>query len=262
MAYYAAFSLFPLCLVLIALLGFAMRFSAEAQSAHQGLVNLVSERFDTRLADSLNELLAGVRSRAAFGGPIGAITLVFGAIGVFLQLENMFDRIWGTPADVAKGWLGVVGTVLHQRLSAFVMLLATGGLLLLIFLADIVLAGIRPHVVHSLPAGGTAWHYGQIGFIFLCNALLFALLYKTLPKTKIRWRDALRGGILVAVVWMIGQKILTLLVVGSSYQNAYGVVGSFMAIMLWFYYISATVVLGAEFVRAICPNGSDVAKGR
>lgn len=257
MAYAAALSLFPLCLVLIAVLGFIMRFSPQVQNEQQQLLATVSRQAGPWLAEQLGGLLAGVQSRAFFGGPVGIITLILGAIGVFTQLESMFDRIWGTSTHSSRGWLSPVWTALYGRLSAFIMLLCAGGLLIVVFLADMVLTGIRYwalenriDVVQWL-AGPIAWRWEQIGFTLTCNSLLLGLIYRTLPKAHVHWREALGGGVLAAVIWAVGQRILTLFLIGKSY-SAYGVVGSFVAIMLWFYYISATVFLGAEFVRAVC----------
>jgi len=249
MAYYAAFSLFPLCLVLIAILGFVMRLSAQAQDARQQLFREVEQHAGPWLAGQLEGLLAGVSSHAGLGGPVGIVTLLLAAIGIFLQLNYMFDKIWGTGSATAKGWLASLRGVLLGRLTAFLMLLAVGGLLIAIFLADVVRTGIRSYVV-QLPAGRTVWHWWEIAVTLAGSALLFALLYKVLPKAPIRWRDALAGGVFVSLVWFVGQRLLVVLLIGEGY-SAYGVVGSFIAVMLWLYYASATVFLGAEFVRAL-----------
>jgi membrane protein len=249
MAYYAAFSLFPLCLVLIAVLGFVMRLSAQAQDARQQLFREVERHAGPWLAGQLEGLLAGVSSHAGLGGPVGIVTLLLAAIGIFLQLNYMFDKIWGTAGSAAKGWLASLRSVLLGRLTAFLMLLAVGGLLIAIFLADVVRTGLRSYVV-QLPAGRTVWHWWEIAVTLAGSALLFALLYKVLPKAAIRWRDALAGGVFVSLVWFVGQRLLVVLLIGEGY-SAYGVVGSFIAVMLWLYYASATVFLGAEFVRAL-----------
>jgi len=251
MAYYAAFSLFPLCLILIALLGLVMRFSPVAQDSQQQLLEVVSQNASPWLAARLSDLLAGVEERAGVSGPIGIFTLLLAAIGAFMQFENMFDRIWGS-ADTgpAKGWLATLGSALYDRFSAFLMLLAVGGLIMLLFFADFVLAAVRPYVV-EFPAGVTAWRWGQSGLTIVFNSLLFAIIYKTLPKAPVPWRPALVGGLAVALVWELGQQVLAMFVIGENY-TAYGLVGSFIAIMIWAYYASAIVFLGAEFVQAIC----------
>ena len=128
MAYYAAFSLFPLCLVLISILGFVLHFSQQAENAQKVLLDQVKQSVNPWLADQLQALLAGVKSDAGLGGPLGAVTLLAAAIVVFLQLDYMFGRIFGTPNSSSKRVLwGYVRTVLYDRLSAFLMLMAVGG---------------------------------------------------------------------------------------------------------------------------------------
>ncbi|MGA2619577.1 MAG: YihY/virulence factor BrkB family protein [Thermoguttaceae bacterium] len=255
MAYYAALALLPLCLVLIAALGFVLRLWSHAEDAQQQLLAAVAKNAGPWLSEQLEGLLMGVKSQAGRGGPIGAIALLLAAIGVFLQFDAMFDRIWGTGLQAPwKGWWAYIRSFLYGRLAAFLMLLAVGGLVLALFLANMVLAAIRPHLetlhlawiqpylVH-LPGGQLAW-------TALSDALLFTIIYKVLPKVRVRWREALPAGTLVAVVWIIGQQVLVSLVIGTGY-TAYGVVGSFIAVMLWLYYASATIFFGAEFVRAM-----------
>jgi membrane protein len=249
MAYYAAFSLLPLCLVLIAVLGFVMRLSARAEDARQQLLEVVGRNGGPWLADQLQALLAGVKSSATLGGPIGVITLLVAAIGVFLQLDAMFDKIWGTARSGQTTWLGYLRTVLLGRLTAFIMLLAVGALLIASLLTDVVLTAVRIQV-EQFPGGEAVSHWSQTGTTLLVNAILFGLLYKALPKAPVRWRHALSGGVLASLIWYVGQRLLVALVIGKGY-TAYGLVGSFMAVMLWLYYASATVFLGAEFVRAL-----------
>ena len=249
MAYYAAFSLFPLCLVLISILGFGMRLWPKAENEVRQLLDLVGQYAGPWLAAQLGELLAGVQSKAGLGGPIGVVALLIAAIGVFMQLDYSFDLIWRNEPVESKGWLAAVRSALWDRLVAFLMLLSVGAMLLAVFLANLVLAGIRPYVVH-LQGGHLVWHWGQIGFTLVTNALLFGIIYKVLPKASVRWRHALAAGLLVSFVWFLGQQLLTSFVIGESY-TAYGVVGSFIAVMLWLYYASAVIFFGAEFVQAL-----------
>ena len=69
------------------------------------------------------------------------------------------------------------------------------------------------------------------------NALLIGLLYKVLPKRRIRWRHAMGGGLIVSLVWILGQRLLVRFLIGPGY-TAYGVVGSFIAVMIWVYYVT------------------------
>jgi membrane protein len=267
MAYYAAFSLFPLLLVLIAGLGFVMQLSPTAQNAQERLLDLLASptgpfgEGGAWLADQLRMLLAGVKAQAGLGGPVGVLALLIAAIGVFLQLDYIFDRIWGFQSSSSNTWLAYLRDILWDRVSAFLMLLGVAAMLLAVLLANLVLAGIQVRV-EQLPGGAVAWQWGQTVFTLAVNALLLGVVYKVLPKARVCWRHALVGGAFVSVVWGLGQRLLVSFVIGSHY-SAYGVVGSFIAVMLWIYYASAIMFLGAEVVQALyheCPLCGKAAK--
>ena len=148
----------------------------------------------------------GVKSNAGLGGPLGAVTLLAAAIVVFLQLDYIFGRIFGAAKMSTKmSWWGYVRTVLYDRLSAFLMLLAVGALLLGLFVANVyVLTAVRMNIENRLPGGAHASGLDPFLFTAVTNALLLALIYKILPKVTVPWRDALAGGLLVALVWILG----------------------------------------------------------
>ena len=247
-AYYAALSLFPLCVVLIAALGVVGRHSASLQSQQTELVKMVKQNMGPWLAEQVDGILVEVQARAAVSGPLGLLILIVAAIGVFMQLENTFDRIWGTPEAVPRTWLGEIREALWDRLLAFLMLMGIGALLFALFLAGAVLAGVRPLLIH-LPTGWLGWHAAKWLVSVGGSTLLLGALYKVLPKARVRWKHALGGGLLAAVAWAVGQHVLLTMVVGESY-SAYGVLGVLIGLMFWFYYASAVVFLGAEFARA------------
>ncbi len=248
-AYYAVFSLFPLCMVLIAALGFVGRFSTFAETQQHDLVARVSANFSPWMAEQLQSILAGVENRASVGGPLGLLVLILAAIGIFMQLDVIFDRIWAVPAPTRTGLLSVIRTALWDRLSAFLTLLLIGGLLIAVSLTDIILAAVRPYLA-QLPARHLTWQSLQMLTSISCNALLLAVIYRVLPSAPVRWHHALAGGLLSAIIWWIGRNALLAFLVGPSY-SAYGVVGAVMGVMLWFYYASAVIFLGAEFVHAL-----------
>ena len=156
MAYYAAFSLFPLCLVLISILGFVLRASRQAADAQGVLLEQVKQHTGPWLAEQLHVLLAGVQSNALLGGPLGIVALLAAAIVVFLQLDYMFDRIWGTNGSSAKSWLGYAWVVFHDRLLAFLMLLAVGALCSCSFWPTSPLAGRGPISRTRCPAANSS----------------------------------------------------------------------------------------------------------
>ena len=91
----------------------------------------------------------------------------------------------------------------------------------------------------------------QILVSWMLNAAVFQLLYYTIPNTKVPWLAALNGGVFAALIWEIGRQLLASYVIADRYDSAYGVIGAFIAIMLWAYYASTVLFFGAEFVQTI-----------
>ena len=248
-AYYGAFSLFPLCLVLIAALGVVGRYSSFVQTEQRALIDHIAKNVSPWLAGELGAILDGVQAQASVGGMLGLAALILAAIGIFMQLENVFARIWHSPQPAGTGWLAAIREALWSRLSAFLMLLAIGGMLVVVFVTDVVLVGLR-HYLTDVPGGtfrleGDA-DAGDIG----CDATLLATIYYVIPKVRVPWKAAIGGGLIAAVIWAIGRWLLLLLVVGKGY-SAYGILGALMGVMFWYYFASVVVFLGAELVHAL-----------
>ena len=85
----------------------------------------------------------------------------------------------------------------------------------------------------------------------LLNLFAFTMIYRVVPRAKIRWWDALRGGLLAAVLWELGRQALTTYFLHLNYPSAYGIIGSFIAVMLWAFYASVVLLFGAEYVRVL-----------
>ena len=83
------------------------------------------------------------------------------------------------------------------------------------------------------------------------NFCAFTLVYRFVPRVGIRWGEALRGATLAAILWEIGRQLLGIYLVRLGYPTAYGVIGSFIAIMLWAYYAMIVVFFGAEYTRVV-----------
>lgn len=248
-AFYAAFSFLPLVLVLLSGLGFVLQFSAEAQHEKDILINLVAQSTSPDFAAQIQGIIESVKTQAPVGGPLGIFTLLIGAMALFAQIDSAFDRIWKVADQQHESLVGWVHRVLVDRLKAFLMLLGLGVLVLASFVMGMVLAALSATTTGPFAAVG--WHAVRSVSIVAFNSLLFTTLFKTLPRARVRWREAAPGGILTAVVWEIGRQVLAAIVIGGRY-SAYGVVGTFIAMLVWVYYAAAILFVGAEFVKVTC----------
>jgi membrane protein len=251
LAYYALFSLFPLLLLLIAGLGYVLQYWDQAINVQDEILVAVSRNFSPQLSDALNQILGGIKNNAGGATVIGLITLLIGASNVFQQLDLSFNKIWKVPAPEQS--VGLVATVLQTvrtKLFSFGMVLAVGFLLLV----SMALTGVTQVLLDSfqnLPLiGGVAGFLLGLAITLLLNTLVFALLFKFLPNTTVRWNDVGLGALVTAVLWELGKNLLALYI-GRSGQSwgAYGLVGTVLILMAWIYFSSQILFLGAEFTE-------------
>ncbi len=248
-AYYAAFSFFPLLLVLTAALGLALRVSPGAQDAQQQILSLVARDASPALASQLEQLLLQIKIGASISGPLGVLILLIGAVGIFAEIDAAFIRIWKIAPGHVNGVKDALRRALIDRLQAFLMLLGLGVLLVAVFIAGLV-ASEAQALASGSSAGKEGWPVVQTLINVVVNAAVFAVIYDILPRPAVRWRDAWIGGLLASVIWEIGRQMLGLLVIANHY-NAYGIIGSFIALLAWIYYASTVLYLGAEFTQVL-----------
>jgi membrane protein len=174
---------------------------------------------------------------------------LFGAIGIFANMEVAFARIWKArdlPSE-HRGWLHTAWQVLFVRLKAFVVVLILGLFIVATFFAGLVLSAVRRYV-GDFPWDDTLWSWVQIAVGYGLDVIFFTLTYRLFSWRKTSWWECLQGGLLAGIFWEGGRYVLTLFLLRGGY-DAYGVIGSFIAIMLWFYYAWTILFFGAEFVQ-------------
>jgi len=219
LAYYALFSLFPLLLLLIAGLGYVLQYWDQAINVQDEILAAVSRNFSPQLSDALNQILGGIKNNAGGATVIGLITLLIGASSVFQQLDLSFNKIWRAPEpEQAAGLVASIMQTIKTKLFSFGMVLAVGFLLLV----SMALTGITQVLLDSFQEvpliGGVAGFVIGIATTLLLNTLVFALLFKFLPNTAVRWGDVWLGALVTAVLWEIGKNLLALYI-GRSGQS-------------------------------------------
>ena len=251
-AYYLAVSLFPLLLVLISALGTLSEYTQYGAGVKDQLLDAISRQVSVSVAENVATFFARVEEGAPAGGPIGLATLLVAALVLFAQFERAFDRVWNIPHPPAGGLLAILKNLLVKRLRAFLMLLAIGLFVVVVFVTGLVLSSVQAHAGEWLPGSEGLWWWVQLGTSLVLNAAAFTIVYKVMTKVPIRWSEAARGAIVVACTWEVGRQVLSGVVIGARYTSAYGVVGAFLAIMLWTYYAATIIFLGAEYIQTFC----------
>jgi membrane protein len=250
-AYYVALSFFPLVLLLISGLGLFFRFAHSGQSAHQAVLTLIESDLSPSARAAVEQALDQVRDRSTVHGPIALAMMLFSAIAGFVQLQQAFDRIGEVPRSEPKGMVGAFRMVLFERLIAFLMLFCLALLVAAVFVGTMVLFAMEQYTTGIIPGSHYLWRPLQSLVSFGTNTLLFTLIYRSLPKKPAPFKYCWRGGVLAAAIWEIGRQILAVVLIGTRYTAAYGVIGSFLGLMLWCYYGVAVLLLGAEYIEVL-----------
>jgi membrane protein len=257
-AYYLALSFFPLLLVLLTGLSWVFEWTEIGQEAQRALLNAIAQQASPDLAHQVERSLDAVRAKAPSGGPIGFAVLIASAIAIFSQLDSAFDRIFHVPSDPHESWLHWVRSLVFQRLKALGMLLGVGGFIIMVMVTSMMWAGVRQALEPTLLRIGPWLEWASSFWINLVlNLAAFTILYRVIPKSSVRWRDALRGGLFAALLWEGGRQALAAYLLHLNYPSAYGIIGSFIAVMLWAYYASLVIILGAEYVRQMREEGQE-----
>lgn len=251
-AFYAAFSFLPLVLLLLSGIGFVLRASDFAKGEQQALLDTITQNTSPDFAKQIKGIIDSVKSQAPVGGPLGFLTLLLGGMALFSQIDAAFERMWQTSEPKHATFFAWVHQVLVDRFKAFLMLLGLGALIVASFVMGIVMSTLAAYA-KDFAFAQTGWQVVRIFSVIFLNSILFTIMFKVLPRAPVRWREAAPGGIFTAVVWEVGRLILALVVIGGRY-SAYGVVGTFIAMMIWVYYAAAIVFLGAEFVKVTHDN--------
>jgi membrane protein len=250
-AYYVGLSFFPLLLVLTAGLGWFLQHTHMGQDAQHDILRFVASNMSKQLADNVEQLLLMVQEKSAINGPVGLATMLITSLAAFAQLDSALDRIAGNARGASQSVLASAAALVVQRGRAFLVLLGLGAVVVIVFLAGMVLTTVETQTTTVLPMGHWISAGLQIAVTLAINAGIFALLFRLLPKDPAGWRDAFSGGLLTAGAWEIGRQLLAVYIARSKYASAYGVIGAFLAVLLWCYYAVAIILIGAEYIQVL-----------
>jgi len=237
LSYYTLFSLFPLILVILAIIRVLLVNSDAARDAILTGLSSVTGGFRDEFVATLN---AAIQSRRA-SGIIGVATLLLGASWVFGELVSAFNIIWDVEAPSSGGPLAFV----KSTFFSFALLLAAAFLLLVSMVISAALAALSSYT-DRLPGGVVVRAVVHWGITLSVLTLVFALLFKYVPRTYVAWRDVWLGALLTAVSWSVLQFVISYYITLSSYKN-YGAVGSILALVAWVYLSSQVLFFGGEF---------------
>lgn len=247
-SFYAAMALFPLILVLLASCGWLLGGSTYVQTLEVQLIDMIADQTSPNFADTVASQLNNIQASANFSGSISILTLLAFTVALFANLERGFSKIWQAPKKafaVGKN----LRQMLFHRLLTFLMMV----LVIVAVMINFAINFSMELAASYIPARFNieyVWWSGQLAASITLNAILFTAVFQIVPRQKIFWRHAIQGGLLTAVLWEPGRYLLSTFVISDRY-TAFGIVGVFLAVLLWIFYVTVTILFGAALVCVV-----------
>lgn len=243
LAYYTIFALPPLLVILIAI-------GTTVFSRDQVEQTLETQMQGVLTAEQIDGIVARTQEKGAgwIASAISLVVLLVGATGAVAQLQTSLNRVWEVAPDPAvAGWR----TFVTKRALSLLLILAVAFLLLLSLVLTSVLSGLGGRITEILPGelGPPVIWGANILVSWLIFTLLFAAVFKILPDAEIAWRDVAVGAAVTALLFMLGQFLLSLYMGNANIGSPYGAAGSLALILVWIYYSALILLIGAEFTQ-------------
>jgi membrane protein len=245
LAYYTLFALAPILIVAIAVAG--MAFGPEAVRGE--IVGQIEGLVGRDGAQAVQAMLEGAaKSSSSIPATIiGVITSFLGATGAFLELQAALDTIWRVKPRSRGNFLR---ELLMQRMISFGLVLGFAFLLLTSLVVSAALAAVHTYMGNAFAGVAVLWEAVNVVVSLGVITLLFAMIYKVLPDVKLAWVDVWVGALVTAGLFTVGKFLIGLYLGTSSFASTYGAAGSVIVVLVWVYYSTQIILLGAEFTRA------------
>jgi membrane protein len=245
LAYYTVFSIAPLLIVAIAIAGFIF----GEQAARGEIVGQIEGLVGESGAEVIQTMLENARQPGLGSGIIASLIsvafLIFGASGMFVQLQASLNAIWNVAPDSGNQ----VKEFVRKRALSVLVVLSIGFLLLVSLVFSALLAGLNHFASSLLPGFDGVWQILNFVISFGVTTLLFALIFKYLPDIDITWRDVWMGATITSLLFSIGKLLIGLYLGNGSFGSTYGAASSLVILLAWVYFSVQILFFGAEFTQ-------------
>jgi membrane protein len=243
LAYYTLFSLAPLLIIVIAVVGLLL----GQQEVEGQIVEQVENWIGKDGAKAIQTMIESAREPTSgiFATVVGIALLLYGATSIFGQLKDALNTIWNVPPKQEGGLMSMI----KDRVLAFGIVLVIGLLLLALLILSAGLSAVSGFLNHLLP--GFSYILQTLNFLvsFVLMTLLFAVIYKVLPDINIKWSDVWIGAAVTSLLFTVGNILIGLYLGKVSPGSAYGAAGSLVVILIWLYYSAQIFFFGVEFTE-------------
>ena len=244
LSYYTIFSLPPLIIIIITLVGYFFGVEAIRGEVYGQIKDFVGNNAAVQIQETIKNIQ--LTRDTPLATTIGIIALAFGATGVFNEVQTSINLIWGIKIKPAKG---IIKLILN-RLISFSMIIVMGFLLLVSLLINTLLDILSLHLQNYFSHITVSVFYVlNVLLVFSVITVIFMTVFKVLPDGKVHWKDSLIGAAFTALLFMVGKFAISEYLGNSSITSVYGAAGSVIVILLWVYYSSIILYFGAEFTQ-------------
>ena len=241
-AFYTIFSIAPLLIITMAIAGFFFGADAAQGQIYAQTRSLVGAEGATALQGLV--MSASRPTEGIIATVLGLIFMIFGATGVFAELQGAMDRIWQTPVKTEQSGLWYL---MRRRILTFGLLLSIAFLLLVSLAVSAFVSTIQSLWTSQTEELEFVWQLINFVVSFIIVTGLFALIFKLLPRVSVAWTDVLIGAAFTALLFNIGKFLIGLYIGKTGVVSAFGASGTLIAMVVWVYYSAQIFLLGAEF---------------
>jgi membrane protein len=255
LAYTMVFAMGPLILILITASSFFFGREAIEGKIYGQLEGFLGHDTALQLQDIIKH--AAISGKGTLATVIGFVFLFIGATGIFSEIQDSINMIWGVKPKPKKGWLAF----LKNRFLSFSVIIGLGFLLLVSLAVSAVVEAFGNHLKTLLPNVSTILLYIVNLLISIgISGFIFAIIFKVLPDAQIKWKDVWVGALATTILFLLGKFAISFYISKSNIGSTYGTAGSLVVLLLWIYYSSVILYFGAEFTMSYAMEYGDPIK--
>jgi membrane protein len=242
LAFYTIFSIAPLLLIVIAIAGAVFGEEAARGEIYGQLQGMLGSHGATAVQGLLESV--GQRSESVPAAAFGVVVLFIGATSVFGELQDALDRIWRAPQRPRNAGLW---SLVRARLLSFGMILGIAFLLIVSLAFSAAMRALSRWWDPESTSWSTFSGLTELSLNVVLLTAVFAMIYKTMPRASIAWRDVWVGAAVTSVLFITGKALIGLYIGGSGITTLFGAAASLIVVLLWVYYSAQIFLFGAEF---------------
>lgn len=243
LSYYAAFSLGPLLIIIISVAGFF--FSEEAATGE--IMRQMDDLMGRDGAEIVQTIIKGAAntSTGIFATIVSVVLLVVGSVGIFMELHESLNIIWGVELKPGRGIWGFI----KGRLMSFSMVVASGFVLLISLIINSAITMLSNYFSSFFGIAVPIAEVLNIVASFIIVMFIFAMMFKYLPDVIVEWKYVWLGAGITSLLFSIGKYLIGLYLGNTSFSSTYGASASLAILFIWIYYSGIILFLGAEFTQ-------------